>query len=378
MEFFALIAFMAIIGAVIGGFTNSLAIKMLFRPYKPIYIGKKRLPFTPGLIPKRREELAVQLGRMVVEHLLTPESIRRKFSDKAFMMGMVDWAQNEVLRFMRKEKTIKEWIESFGVKKVSEKIEGKLELFVEESYERTLGELRSKTISNVMPEQLLKKAEGKIPHVTEYILNKGLTYFESDEGYEKLREMMEAFLQNQGKLGNMISMFVDNETLVRKVQPEVVKFLSHDTTKGTLESLLKKEWEKVQTWPISKVEEVIGKENVIDFLNNQIKKHLPIQEWLNKPVYSFLHNYEQHILEVIVPKLVEMTGEFVADRIEQMMERLHLEDIVKEQVESFSVERLEEMVLSISKREFKMITYLGALLGGIIGIVQGFIVLLVR
>ena len=45
---------------------------MLFRPHRPIYIGKFQVPFTPGLIPKRRDELAVQLGKMVVEHLLTP------------------------------------------------------------------------------------------------------------------------------------------------------------------------------------------------------------------------------------------------------------------------------------------------------------------
>ena len=48
---------------------------MLFRPHRPIYIGKFQVPFTPGLIPKRRDELAVQLGKMVVEHLLTPEGI---------------------------------------------------------------------------------------------------------------------------------------------------------------------------------------------------------------------------------------------------------------------------------------------------------------
>jgi uncharacterized membrane protein YheB (UPF0754 family) len=32
-------------------------------------------------------------------------------------------------------------------------------------------------------------------------------------------------------------------------------------------------------------------------------------------------------------------------------------------------------VLGISRREFKMITYLGALLGGMIGMLQGIIVL---
>lgn len=42
-EFWVKILFMVVVGAVIGGFTNLLAIQMLFRPYKPIYIfGKQR------------------------------------------------------------------------------------------------------------------------------------------------------------------------------------------------------------------------------------------------------------------------------------------------------------------------------------------------
>jgi uncharacterized membrane-anchored protein YjiN (DUF445 family) len=37
-EFWVKILFMVVVGAVIGGFTNLLAIRMLFRPYKPIHI----------------------------------------------------------------------------------------------------------------------------------------------------------------------------------------------------------------------------------------------------------------------------------------------------------------------------------------------------
>ncbi|MBR6349380.1 MAG: DUF445 family protein, partial [Lachnospiraceae bacterium] len=43
-----------IIGCIIGAFTNFIAIKMLFRPLKPVYIGKFRVPFTPGVIPKHQ------------------------------------------------------------------------------------------------------------------------------------------------------------------------------------------------------------------------------------------------------------------------------------------------------------------------------------
>jgi uncharacterized membrane protein YheB (UPF0754 family) len=46
MTIFFIILFMAAIGAFIGGFTNHLVIKIMFRPYNPIYRGKWRVPFT--------------------------------------------------------------------------------------------------------------------------------------------------------------------------------------------------------------------------------------------------------------------------------------------------------------------------------------------
>jgi uncharacterized membrane protein YheB (UPF0754 family) len=64
-------------GAIIGYFTNDIAIKMLFRPYKPIYIGKRKLPFTPGLIPANQERLAQRISDTIMGSLLTPEELQR-------------------------------------------------------------------------------------------------------------------------------------------------------------------------------------------------------------------------------------------------------------------------------------------------------------
>lgn len=64
-----------VVGAVIGYLTNYLAVKMLFRPYNPIMIGKIRLPFTPGIIPKRKQSLAEAIGSTVGEKLLTGSDV---------------------------------------------------------------------------------------------------------------------------------------------------------------------------------------------------------------------------------------------------------------------------------------------------------------
>ncbi|HZG70765.1 MAG TPA: DUF445 family protein, partial [Chondromyces sp.] len=95
MNLVGMLFFMALIGALIGGFTNFLAIKMLFRPYRPLYLGKWKLPFTPGLIPKRHGELATQIGRIVEEYLLTPESIEKKFNELDFQNHITALLQQE-------------------------------------------------------------------------------------------------------------------------------------------------------------------------------------------------------------------------------------------------------------------------------------------
>lgn len=64
-----------VFGGVIGYFTNDLAIKMLFRPYRPYYLFKRRLPLTPGLIPSNQGRLAQRVADTIMGSLLTPEEL---------------------------------------------------------------------------------------------------------------------------------------------------------------------------------------------------------------------------------------------------------------------------------------------------------------
>ena len=66
-----------VIGAIIGIFTNYIAVKMLFRPYREKHIGKFKIPFTPGIIPRHQPALAAALGRMVSEKLVREEDLKR-------------------------------------------------------------------------------------------------------------------------------------------------------------------------------------------------------------------------------------------------------------------------------------------------------------
>jgi uncharacterized membrane protein YheB (UPF0754 family) len=66
-----------VVGGVIGYFTNDVAIKMLFRPYRPFYIGGRQVPFTPGLIPRNQERLAQRVSSTIMGSLLTPTELQK-------------------------------------------------------------------------------------------------------------------------------------------------------------------------------------------------------------------------------------------------------------------------------------------------------------
>lgn len=79
-----------LLGAVIGYFTNFIAVKMLFHPYKPWYIGKLRLPFTPGIVPRRQPVLAKAIGDAVGNHLFTGDDLKDLFLSDATRERAVD------------------------------------------------------------------------------------------------------------------------------------------------------------------------------------------------------------------------------------------------------------------------------------------------
>ena len=81
-----------IVGGVIGYFTNYIAIKMMFRPRKAIYIGKHKLPFTPGIIPKNQKRIARAVGDAVSEQLLTKDAVLGRIEEtcEKFISDLTD------------------------------------------------------------------------------------------------------------------------------------------------------------------------------------------------------------------------------------------------------------------------------------------------
>jgi uncharacterized membrane protein YheB (UPF0754 family) len=79
-----------VIGSVIGYGTNYIAVKMLFRPLKPVKLGSYTLPFTPGIFPKRKGQLAKALGNAVGNNLLTTGDMEKMFLSEEMKSKVLD------------------------------------------------------------------------------------------------------------------------------------------------------------------------------------------------------------------------------------------------------------------------------------------------
>lgn len=377
LDAFILVLFMVIVGALIGGVTNSLAIKMLFRPYRAYYIGKFKVPFTPGLIPKRRGELAEQLGKMVVDHLITPESLQKKVMNEDFQKDVTLWLSEELQPVFTSDKTVDEWLDTLQIPVSSHRLNEWLEDWVAVKIKDTKKSYTSMKLEEVLPERWQEKVSESIPKIVDFIANRAETYFTSPEGKMKVKIMIDDFLKERGMLGNMLGMFLGNTSVADKVQPEIVKFIKHEGTQEILFNLLSKEWSKLKQMKLEEFIDRLPEEELIQTVQTSLVKLVNIDGHLKKPISSWLEPHQQSFFHKQLPKWVDRGTDLLSKKIPNLMEKMHLQHIVQEQVESFSVGRLEELVLGISRREFKMITYLGALLGGVIGIIQGLIALFI-
>lgn len=118
-----------LVGAVIGYFTNYIAIKMLFRPRKAIKIGSWTLPFTPGVIPRNQARVARACGAAVGERLVTGEDMSEALRSSALrdhildlMTGMVTGTDHTIEYYLDKAAGAAETGDEAGSSEVLEHI----------------------------------------------------------------------------------------------------------------------------------------------------------------------------------------------------------------------------------------------------------------
>lgn len=86
------------ISALIGWFTNYVAVKMLFHPKKPInFLGIK----IQGVFPKRQQQFAEKVGALVGDQLFSIADIKDKIVDPSSTDGIMEVVDVKIDEFLR-------------------------------------------------------------------------------------------------------------------------------------------------------------------------------------------------------------------------------------------------------------------------------------
>ncbi|MBE6690473.1 MAG: DUF445 family protein [Ruminococcaceae bacterium] len=274
-----------VIGAVIGLFTNFLAVKMLFRPYKPIYIGKLRIPFTPGIIPGRQKALGKALGKAVSESLVRKEDLKKALLSDAFS----DTVVNGIL---------------------------------------SLPSLRT-TAQSLYPEEYEEKREWLLELAADKIIE-GVRAL--DLGTAITNEANEAVKAFAAK-NPLVGIFLNDATMQQLTAPLADKF--SDFLDGT------------------------GREKLLMALSEEADKleNKPLAEWMQdtEALARFLKGLYQRIIE---------------RHADAIAAHFRIADMVEEKVNAMPPEALEELVLSVMKKELNAIIWLGAIIGFLMGMLN--------
>jgi uncharacterized membrane protein YheB (UPF0754 family) len=364
------------IGAIVGGGTNIIAIRMLFRPYNAIYTGTFRVPFTPGLIPKRREEIATILGKTVEDHLLTPEGIQKQVKEGLLLSEFEQRLITAIEEFFEDERTLDEWLEmrldkNAQLKKVRQAVENGLETRIL----AWIYEYEHRPFNEWVPQSWQHDLAGRIPGLSYKILKRAEEYLRSDEGTEQIEKMVAGVFESKGSFTGLIGKMAHRFSLSSIITKELIFFLQKDETERLLTQLLENEWKVALTKPPSAFIASEKIEENIKTFSKAIVGHTPlVGEW-EEPLNTWSHKYQPIMIDIILPSVMTTVSLILSRYLKSLIKKIGIKDIVTAEVNAFPIAKLEKMLLMIAKRELKMIAILGAVIGGIIGFFQGIIVL---
>ncbi|WP_246637694.1 DUF445 domain-containing protein [Crassaminicella profunda] len=134
--------------------------------------------------------------------------------------------------------------------------------------------------------------------------------------------------------------------------------------------------------------ELISMEEIIDkFVEDENKSEIifnikrKIKKIVDEKLPSFIPSafkgmIEEYIDEIIDKEADKAITELTEKMIHRATEKVKIAEIIEEKINDFELEKLEEIVLRIAKKELKHIEILGAIIGCVIGLIQGIVILI--
>jgi len=395
-----------VVGGVIGYFTNDIAIKMLFRPYRTIYIGGRRLPFTPGLIPSNQERLAKRVADTIMGSLLTPKELQnlaRRLLQTERMQAAVLWLMKlalEQLQGDNQQKTakvigniLKDLLGQSLPRliKVWARREDFLEPQINQIFDQVLldlqltegqaDQLSSWLLQVVLPPDVLRQA------IVDFLTDRNIQII--DEGFRERTSGTYWVVANLFGLRNTLTRLrtycldereASNERLAELVQSLGVKnrlreWLQNVSLQNlpvsTVRQLRKTTRDTVRSYVqgrgttlLQGFSESIDWDNLARLLLGRLQASEAVQrslEPVSRELTLVLERYLERDLETIVAQAIPI---------------LDIDQVIIDRVKGTSPQDLELAIQGIVKSELQGIVNLGGILGFVIGLLQTLTLLL--
>ena len=254
-----------VVGAVIGGITNSIAIKMLFRPINPVKIGNFTLPFTPGVIPKEKARIAHKVGEVISEELLNEEVLKKWLLKEEIFKQIESAIENYLHEFSEDETKLSDKLSEIVGKEKSM-------YYVCEVEEQITEKLYSKILSMEIGKRIVDKIQSAY-HAGSFNSMLGpMSFFINDNLVENISQKIEP----------VITKFIEDEgeDIIRKAVEEESSELLNQTVKECMTKLQKYE-------EIIKKNTLIIYEKIVTFHLARILKTLNIAAIVEERILAF-------------------------------------------------------------------------------------------
>jgi uncharacterized membrane protein YheB (UPF0754 family) len=388
-------------GLVIGYFTNDIAIKMLFRPYRPYRVFGWRIPFTPGLIPQNQPRLAKQIAKTIMGSLLTPEELHnlaRKLLQTERMQAGIRWLLGVALDRLQNPEQQQQTAQVLAriladlfneslprLVKVLARQETFLEEPINQLFDQVLLELRlSSEQAKQLSEWILKQA------LPPKVLRQNLVDFLTDRNIESLDEEFRE--RATGSYWVVANLFGLKNALLRLrtyclEEPEGAEAILEDLLKDINASRRLTEILQnlsLQNLPVSAVRQLRRalRDGIQDYLRSQgpevIKGLGETIDWekVASLVLGRLRNSKALITSIdqISADLALVLERYLERDLESLMMQvipvLNLDQVIADKVNATSPADLEQAIQQIVRQELQAIVNLGGLLGFLVGCVQ--------
>lgn len=161
------------------------------------------------------------------------------------------------------------------------------------------------------------------------------------------------------KISNLILGYISNEESQRKILDiidEKIRLQESSIKKGILNFLS----EEFNT--------IVNSEAVYNNIYSAV--HDSLETIITMPISSIVKNADEDTITNIFNLSKVIFNDFVENRLPHIVELFNISKVVEDQINSFDVAFAEELIIEIAHKELKAITWLGALLGGIMGIIS--------